>query len=136
MLDSDFILDETAEPVEIKQLDLTYSDTTTLSDANPFSDSDSHSPFSMGTITPSMRSITYSAEYFNQFLDENEKIVLTGPVWKKKTFLTVKRQLVLTDKPRILVIDSELGKVKKEINWTSPLTVILKSKKSFDLITV
>lgn len=142
MLNNDLILDEDAEPVMIKQLDLTQNIISTSSETNS-AESTTRSPFADDTITPSMRienidpnMKVYDKEFWESFLMDGESIILTSPIWKKKTFLTVKRQLILTDKPRLLVIDIQLNKITKEIQWTSPLIVELRNSKSFDLITV
>lgn len=142
MLNNDLILDEDAEPVMIKQLDLTQNIISTSSETNS-AESTTRSPSADDTITPSMRienidpnMKVYDKEFWESFLMDGESIILTSPIWKKKTFLTVKRQLILTDKPRLLVIDIQLNKITKEIQWTSPLIVELRNSKSFDLITV
>lgn len=141
MLNNDLLLDEDAEPVMIKQLDLTHNMMSTTPSETNSADSTARSPPD-DLVTPSMRienidpnMKVYDKEFWESFLMDGEAIILTAPIWKKKTFLTVKRQLILTDKPRLLVIDIQLNKITKEIQWTSPLIVELRNSKSFDLIT-
>ena len=38
---------------------------------------------------------------------ENELILKTGIVWKRKGFFAKKRQLILTDFPRLIYLDDE-----------------------------
>lgn len=69
------------------------------------------------------------------FLNTDEMIVLNSAIWKKKTFRTVKRQLILTDHPRIIVIDPLKMVITKIITFEVPLIVTMKSSRAFDLKT-
>ena len=57
-------------------------------------------------------------EKWKQFLNPNEQQILTGTVFKRKGLFSKKRQLVLTDKPRLIYIDGDKLELKGEVPWT------------------
>ena len=53
-----------------------------------------------------------------KFLAEDEAILESGLVWKRKGRSVKKRQLILTNKTRILYIDTKKMALKGEIPWS------------------
>jgi len=60
-------------------------------------------------------------EKWKKYLMEDETIVETGLVWKRKGRSVKKRQLILTNKPRIIYIDTKKGVQKGEVPWSPNL---------------
>jgi len=52
---------------------------------------------------------------------EDESIIEAGLVWKRKGRSVKKRQLILTNKPRVLYIDTKKMVQKGEIPWSQNL---------------
>lgn len=128
----DFSLEDQAEPVKLHLLDLTSS-------SSSGSNSQPSTPASYSATPPLNHSLSESGQEsscWSVFLEKNEKIIKTSAIWKRKTFRTVKRQLILTNIPRIIVVDPRKMKITKIIYWESPLTVILRSQRAFDVKTV
>eukprot|EP01094_Clydonella_sp_ATCC50884_P011053 TRINITY_DN20850_c0_g1_i1.p1 TRINITY_DN20850_c0_g1~~TRINITY_DN20850_c0_g1_i1.p1 ORF type:complete len:528 (+),score=230.40 TRINITY_DN20850_c0_g1_i1:141-1724(+) len=69
------------------------------------------------------------------FLGSDEIILHSSLISKKKGLFAHKRQLILTDGPRLIYVDPEKMVVKGEIPWTPDLKVEYKSDKVF-LVTV
>ena len=69
------------------------------------------------------------------FLREEETLVFTGLIFKKKGLFSKKRQLILTDSPRLLYVDPEKMELKGEIPWTieHPVRCTMKNAKEFDI---
>ncbi len=62
-----------------------------------------------------------------KFLFDNELIIHDGLVWKKKQLrVPRKRQLILTDLPRLIYIDALKMQQKGEITWESPDQISIK----------
>lgn len=72
---------------------------------------------------------------WHSFADEGERIVFTSLVWKKRGLFTKKRQLILTDRPRLMYVDPEAMKVMGEVPWslTEPVQPIVISESKFDV---
>jgi 3-phosphoinositide dependent protein kinase-1 len=64
-------------------------------------------------------------------LNEGERIVKTSLVQKYKGFSIKSRQLILTDTPRLLYVDTSKTLVKGEIPWADDLAAAAKSDTSF-----
>jgi len=60
-------------------------------------------------------------EKWKKFLMEDESIIEAGLVWKRKGRSVKKRQLILTNKPRVLYIDTKKMVQKGEIPWSQNL---------------
>ncbi len=73
---------------------------------------------------------------WNQFLLKHESIVFMSIVYKKRKLSTKKRQLIMTDFPRLFYVDINSLEVKGTIPWSSDLKVELRSPKSFSIKTV
>ena len=73
---------------------------------------------------------------WSKFLMKNENVVYTALVIKRRRFTAKKRQLILTDKPRILYIDPEKMIVKGIIPWSNELYVVKKNSREFHIQTV
>ena len=75
------------------------------------------------------------------FLDADERVILSGVVMKRVLLFSKQRQLLLTNRPRLLYIDTDKMVLKGQIPWgndASTLEVILlkgERGKSFDLKT-
>lgn len=75
-------------------------------------------------------------KYREPFLLKGEKIVYTKPVIKRVRLSAKKRQLILTDKPRLIYIDPVSMEQKGEIPWSDDIIVQKKSEKDFIIKTV
>eukprot|EP01117_Protostelium_nocturnum_P013516 TRINITY_DN5049_c0_g1_i1.p1 TRINITY_DN5049_c0_g1~~TRINITY_DN5049_c0_g1_i1.p1 ORF type:complete len:441 (+),score=112.84 TRINITY_DN5049_c0_g1_i1:169-1491(+) len=64
-------------------------------------------------------------------LDEEEVILESGLVWKRKGRSVKKRQLILTNKPRLLYVDPKKMIQKGEIPWTSQIKPEAKNNTSW-----
>eukprot|EP00761_Pharyngomonas_kirbyi_P001776 gb/GECH01001780.1/.p1 GENE.gb/GECH01001780.1/~~gb/GECH01001780.1/.p1 ORF type:complete len:408 (+),score=107.00 gb/GECH01001780.1/:1-1224(+) len=69
------------------------------------------------------------------FLICNEKVEFSSLIIKKKGFSTKKRQLILTNFPRIIYVDPDRMQLKGQISWSSLLRVEKRSRANFDIIT-
>ncbi|KAI9222391.1 kinase-like domain-containing protein [Blastocladiella britannica] len=63
------------------------------------------------------------------FVHDDELILRSGFVLKRKGLFSKKRFLILTDTPRLIYIDSDKGEVKGEIPWSTRTIPELKSSK-------
>jgi len=70
-----------------------------------------------------------------KFLLEGEIIVESGLVWKRKGRSVKKRQLILTNKPRIIYIDTKKMVQKGEIPWSANLRPEAKNNTSWFIHT-
>jgi len=72
---------------------------------------------------------------WEQFLVAPERRVFTGLIYKRKGLFSKKRQLILTDAPRLLYVDPDTMEYKGEIPWTTeqPVRCIVKNQKEFDV---
>lgn len=69
---------------------------------------------------------------WGQFLLPNSEVIIeTGLVWKKAGLFSRKRQLVLTDLPRLFYVDPDKMVQKGEIPWSSKVVPELKTSKNF-----
>jgi len=66
-----------------------------------------------------------------QFLAEDELIVEMSTVLKKKGLFARRRQLILTDAPRLFYVDPDKLQVKGEVPWSKDLRVEQKSNRHF-----
>jgi len=73
---------------------------------------------------------------WERFLYEHEKQVFTGLIYKRKGMFSKKRQLILTDRPRLFYIDPDSMDLKGEIPWTleHPVQCSVKNSKEFDVL--
>lgn len=69
-----------------------------------------------------------------QFLDDDELLLKCGLVTKKRGWSNHKRQLVLTDRPRLFYVDPSSMQVKGEVPWGPSIDVQQKSQKAFNVI--
>jgi len=65
------------------------------------------------------------------FLSPNELIIESGLVSKRKGISVKKRQLILTDYPRLIYIDPDKMVQKGEIEWSENIRPEIKSNKNF-----
>lgn len=72
---------------------------------------------------------------WHKYLNAGELIIKTGPVEKRKGLFAKRRQLVLTDTPRIVYIDAEAGIVKGEIPWSEDMFPQFKTMSVFFIHT-
>mmetsp|Transcript_28011 Transcript_28011/g.47070 ORF Transcript_28011/g.47070 Transcript_28011/m.47070 type:complete len:506 (+) Transcript_28011:80-1597(+) len=72
---------------------------------------------------------------WEQFLIPGERRVFTGEVFKRKGLFSKKRQLILTDMPRLIYVDPDTMELKGEIPWTeqNPVSCVIKNTKEFDI---
>lgn len=66
-----------------------------------------------------------------QFVLEDELIIEQSLVVKKKGWSKVKRQLILTDKPRLFYVDPEKMIIRGEITWCKEISVDKRNNKHF-----
>lgn len=72
----------------------------------------------------------------SRFLFQDELIIHTGLIWKKKGLFSKKRQLILTDRPRLFYVDPDQMEIKGEIPWSRSLLVEVKSNRKFNIVVV
>lgn len=96
--------------------------------------SNAHSSSSSSSL-PVGESSKQGTTRWSPFLHEGEKQIFTGPIWKRKGYFTRKRQLVLTDTPRLIYVDADAMEFKGEIPWTLEKPVSCKeiNARSFDV---
>ena len=72
---------------------------------------------------------------WRSFCGKRERLVFTSPVYKRKGLFTRKRQLILTDTPRLLYVDPDTMKVAGEVPWTleDPVMPKIVSSVEFDV---
>lgn len=77
-----------------------------------------------------------SARKWEVFLNENEKQIFTSTIYKRKGLFSKKRQLILTDQPRLIYVDPDTMELKGEIPWTieNPVECTKKNEKEFDVL--
>jgi len=68
---------------------------------------------------------------WHKFVDENELIIKSGLVDKRKGLFAKRRQLILTDAPRLLYVDPDSMEQKGEIPWSKELMPQYKNMKTF-----
>lgn len=80
------------------------------------------------------RRLNAEKDKFTVFLDEGEKQVLCASVYKRKGLFSKKRQLILTDRPRLIYADAEKMELKGSIPWTPsfPISVNIVSTVIYD----
>lgn len=81
-------------------------------------------------VTPAATSMRPKSEHIDSWqrhLDENETIVLSSLVVKKRYRFTdvssKHRHLILTDKPRIMYLNPETAEKRGEIPWSDDMSV-------------
>jgi 3-phosphoinositide dependent protein kinase-1 len=72
---------------------------------------------------------------WNRFLLKNETILFMSRVCKKRKLSVKKRQLIMTDFPRLFYVDYKTLEVKGTIPWSNELKVELKAPKAFSIKT-
>ena len=78
----------------------------------------------------------YANSVWSRFLQPGEKILYAGLVIKRRALFARKRQLLLTDAPRLFYVDSAVMKMKKEIQWTAQLWAEVIDATTFYIHTV
>jgi 3-phosphoinositide dependent protein kinase-1 len=73
---------------------------------------------------------------WEKFLQPNEQIVLGGLIYKRRKGTVKLRQLILTDKPRLIYIDPKKMELKGEIPWSPMMRVEIKSDVNWRVHTV
>jgi 3-phosphoinositide dependent protein kinase-1 len=69
------------------------------------------------------------------FLLKNEKVVYHSTIVKRRKLTAKRRQLILTDRPRLLYVDPSSMVLKGIIPWTKDLKFQKKSEKDFVVVT-
>ena len=64
-----------------------------------------------------------------------ELIVKNGQIEKRKGLFAKKRELILTDTPRLIYIDPVSNEVKGEIPWSTAINVEVKNPRTFFIHT-
>jgi len=72
---------------------------------------------------------------WKQFLLTNEVIIHSGLVRKTKGLSKKKRQLILTDIPRLFYVDPDKMLLKGEVPWSKDLRVMVKDNRRFQIVT-
>ena len=65
------------------------------------------------------------------FLLKNENVLFSSQVIKRRKLSAKKRQLLLTDKPRIMYIDTNKKAIKGTIPWSRDLKLVKKNDRDF-----
>eukprot|EP01032_Pedospumella_encystans_P024555 gene24555-27770_t len=109
-------------------------------EATPIVTSSRHSLGGATSVTVNMDSIDVATPTNNAkwevFLKAPERRVFTGLIYKRKGLFSKKRQLILTDHPRLLYVDPDTMEYKGEIPWTvdRPVKCHVKNAKEFDVV--
>jgi len=76
-----------------------------------------------------------TSSVWSQLLEPGELQVFTSIIYKRKGLFSKRRQLILTDKPRLFYLDPESFEIKGEIPWTKshPVSCVSKTDKEFDV---
>lgn len=69
-------------------------------------------------------------------MDSEELIVENSLIMKQRGLSKTKRQLIMTDKPRIFYVDPEKMIVKGEVPISPELKVEAKNSKNFNIVVV
>lgn len=72
---------------------------------------------------------------WSRFLLDNENIVFQAPISKRRGLFSKKRELILTDTPRLIYIDANKMRQKGEIPWSNSMYVQVRNQYSFDVVT-
>ncbi len=72
----------------------------------------------------------------SKFVEEDELIIYTSLVHKKKGLFSKKRQLILTDKPRFIFVEPDKLELKDSLPWNSFMKITPKTSKKFVIQTV
>ena len=81
-----------------------------------------------------LRKMLNAIIYFCRYTP-TELIVKHGPIEKRKGLFAKKRQLILTDSPRLVYIDPVSNEMKGEIPWSTALNVEVKNPRTFFIHT-
>lgn len=102
---------------------ITIAQTTAASASSSSSSSSTPAAPSKGHAHKYSTDGQYSNSVWSKFLLPNtcEKILYTGIVIKRRALYARKRQLILTDTPRLFYVDPDSMKFKKEIPWDPKL---------------
>ena len=73
---------------------------------------------------------------WSQFLLENEEIVQSGLIYKRRKLSIKKRFLILTSTPRLIYIDPKKKILKGEVPWSKKLVVEIKDDVDWRINTV
>lgn len=79
-----------------------------------------------------------SAGEFKSLLGASEKVLFSGPTWKRKGLFSKNRVLIFTNKPRLIYVDPAAGnELKGEIPWTKeqPVSVVVIDNTHFDIVS-
>lgn len=76
------------------------------------------------------------SEKWKKFLNPDEIILESGLVWKRKGRSVKKRELLLTNKPRIIYIDPKKMVMKGEVPWSTNLKPEAKNNVAWFIHTV
>lgn len=76
-----------------------------------------------------------SEAQWSDFLEPNENLVFSGRIYKRVGLFSKKRQLILTDTPRLIYVDPDRMEFKGKIPWTTehPVRCFVVSGKDFDV---
>lgn len=77
-----------------------------------------------------------SDSHWRSFLFDNEEIVLTGKVSKRRRPFNKTRQLILTTFPRLLYVDAKKMVVRGEVPWSGDVWAEQKNSTTFYVHTV
>ncbi|KAL0489965.1 3-phosphoinositide dependent protein kinase, partial [Acrasis kona] len=110
-----------------------------LPSSSSFTSTNSNTPRSPSLNSPTA-SIPQSPQHYllidwTQFILRNENIIFMSRVSKKRKLSTKKRQLILTDMPRLFYVDIKTLSVKGTIPWSDKLKAKLRTNKSFTIKT-
>lgn len=72
---------------------------------------------------------------WDEFLDEGESVLFSGRIYKRVGLFSKKRQLILTDGPRLIYVDPDKMEFKGKIPWTvdHPVRCFVINAKEFDV---
>ena len=129
-----YVPDSSSFPPEDELHDGADEDWMFAGDATVIDPNSWHTP-SSPPPSPDRESVTSPQAKWHSFLNSGESQIFTGLTLKRKGLFSKKRQLILTDAPRLIYVDPDSMEIKGEIPWTheNPVVCTILDEYRFDV---